>query len=168
MDPFTLRHCFLDADQYWRASFKSLLSSRQLVEHIVLDVEPVSSETVVGGSRYTLADAQVARVSDFGKNDTILSVRTHLGHLLSSGDALGYDLYAANSNDIELDKYKGLVVPDVVLIKKTYEEKRQKKRGKPRAWKLKSLDIEVDNSAKGRDHEENMNSEYEQFLRDLE
>ncbi|KAF3445071.1 hypothetical protein FNV43_RR14764 [Rhamnella rubrinervis] len=146
LDPFTLRHCFLDSDQYWRSSFKSLLTSRQLVEYIVLDVEiHVSSEVNVGGSKYTLADAQVARVSDFGKNDTIFTITTHLGHILSPGDyALGYDLYRANSNDIELDKYKGLNLPDAILIKKSYEEKRQRKRGKPRSWKLKSLDMEID------------------------
>lgn len=169
LDPFTLRYCFLDAEQYWRASFKSLLSSRQLVEYIVLDLEPISSEVYIGGSKYLLADAQVARVSDFGKNDMMFSVRTHLGHLLSPGDyALGYDLHAANSNDMELDKYKSFVLPDVILIKKSYEEKRQRKRGKPRAWKLKSLGMEVDDSAKGKINEERMNSEYEQFLRDLE
>ncbi|KAM3308878.1 hypothetical protein P3S67_010622 [Capsicum chacoense] len=84
------------------------------------------------------------------------------------GFALGYDLYAANSNDSELDKYKGFVLPDVILVKKSYEEKWQKKRGKPRSWKLKSLNMEMDDNAKGRDHEEKMNSEYEQFLRDLE
>ena len=170
LDPFTLRYCFLDADQYWRSSFKSLLSCKQLVEYVVLDVEVVSSEVNVGGSRYVLADAQVARVSDFGKNDTIFSVRTYLGHLLNPGDyALGYDLHGANSNDIELDKYKGLVLPDAILIRKSYEEKRQKKRGKPRSWKLKSLNMEVDTTARGgRIEEEKMNSEYEQFLRDLE
>ncbi|OIT38627.1 PREDICTED: 60S ribosomal export protein NMD3-like [Nicotiana attenuata] len=169
LDPFTLRHCFLDADQYWRVSFKPLLSSRQLVEYVVLDVDVVSEEVNIGGAKYVLADIQVARVSDFGKNDTMFSVRTHLGHLLNPGDyALGYDLYGANNNDIELDKYKGLVLPEVILIKKSYEEKRQKKRGKPRSWKLKSLNMEVDNSGKGRDQEQKLNSEYEQFLRDLE
>lgn len=86
LDPFTLRHCYLDADQYWRASFKPLLSSRQLVEYVVLDVDVVSEEVSIGG--YVLADIQVARVSDFGKNDTIFSVRTHLGHLLESGRRL--------------------------------------------------------------------------------
>ncbi|KAI3457271.1 hypothetical protein Pfo_013934 [Paulownia fortunei] len=120
----TLRQSFLDAKQYWRSSFKALLSSRQLVECIVLDVEAVSSEFNVGGSRYVLADAQVARVSDFGKKDTIFSVRTHLGHLLTPWDyALGYDSYGANSNDIELEKYNGLFLPNVILIKKSFEEK---------------------------------------------
>lgn len=169
MDPLTLRHCFLDADQYWRTSFKSLLSSRQLVEYIVLDVEVISSEVSVAGSKCVLADAQVARVSDFGKNDTLFTVRTHLGHLLNPGDyALGYDLYGANSNDIEMDKYKGLVLPDVILVKKSFEEKRQKKRGKPRSWKLKSLNMEVDDMGKGKVDQEKMYTEYEQFLRDLE
>ncbi|KAM4099024.1 hypothetical protein ACJW30_07G123800 [Castanea mollissima] len=167
LDPLTLRISYLDADQYWRLPFKSLLTSRQLVEYIVLDVEITSSEVNVGGSKYVLADAQVARVSDFGRNDTIFNIRTHLGHLLNPGDyALGYDLYGANSNDIEIEKHKGLVIPEVILIRKSYEEKRQKKRGKPRAWKLKSLDMEVDD--KNRTDQEKINSEYEQFLKDLE
>ncbi|PHT30318.1 hypothetical protein CQW23_30108 [Capsicum baccatum] len=69
--------------KYWRASFKTLLSSRQLVECVVLDVDVVSEEVNIGGSKYV-----IARVSDFGKNDTIFSVRTHLGHLLESGRRL--------------------------------------------------------------------------------
>ncbi|KHN48121.1 60S ribosomal export protein NMD3 [Glycine soja] len=73
LDPFTLRHYFIDADQYWRASFKSLLTSRQLVDYIVLDVETVSSEVTIGGTKYRLADAQVARISDFGKTKTVSS-----------------------------------------------------------------------------------------------
>ncbi|KAL5183171.1 60S ribosomal export protein NMD3 [Glycine soja] len=166
LDPFTLRHCFIDADQYWRASFKSLLTSRQLVEYIVLDVETVSSEVTIGDTKYRLADAQVARISDFGKNDTIFNIKTHLGHLLNPGDyALGYDLCGANSNDMELDKYNGHI-PEAILIKKSYEEKHQKKRGKPRSWKLKSLEMEVDD--KGRVDQDKMVSEYEQFIQDLE
>ncbi|KAL6184945.1 hypothetical protein ACLB2K_041080 [Fragaria x ananassa] len=167
LDPFTLRYCFLDTDQYWRSSFKSLHTSRELVEYIVLDVEVVSPEVTIGGSRYALADAQVARLSDFGKNDTIFNIKTHLGHLLSPGDyALGYDLDGANSNDDELDKYKGLVIPEAILVKKSYKENHQKKRGKPRSWKLKSLNMEIDD--KGRAEQEKIDSEYEQFLDDLE
>ncbi|KAH6785197.1 hypothetical protein C2S51_037652 [Perilla frutescens var. frutescens] len=169
LDPLTLGEFSLDAEQYWRSSFKALLSSRQLVEYIVLDIEPAPSAVNGDGSKYVLANAEVARVSDFGKNDRISNVRTHLGHLLSPGDyALGYDLYGANINDIELDKYKGRYIPDVILVKKSYEEKRQKRHGKSRSWKLKALNMEVEEAARGRDHEEKKNSEYEQFLRDLE
>ncbi|CAK8566686.1 unnamed protein product [Lathyrus sativus] len=164
LDPHTLKFGFLDADQYWRTSFKSLLTSRQLVEYIVLDIEPVSPEVIIGGTKYVLADAQVARMSDFGKNDIIFNIKTHLGHLLKPDDlALGYDLYSANTNDMELDNYRG-DVPEVVLIKKSYEEKRQKRRSKPRAWKLKSLVMEVDEKV----NEDKMASEYEQFLKDIE
>ncbi|XP_073099926.1 uncharacterized protein [Elaeis guineensis] len=163
LDPFTLRSAFLDASQYWRAPFKALLSSRQLVEYIVLDIEVESSEVTVGGSRYSLAYAQVARLSDFGKNDNIFTVRTHLGHLLNPVDyALGYDLYGANSGDLEID------LPDAVLIKKSYEEKHRNRSGKARPWKLKSLNMDVDNTFKGRADEEKRNTEYEEFLRDLE
>nr|XP_010930835.1 60S ribosomal export protein NMD3 [Elaeis guineensis] len=163
LDPFTLRSAFLDASQYWRAPFKALLSSRQLVEYIVLDIEVESSEVTVGGSRYSLAYAQVARLSDFGKNDNIFTVRTHLGQLLNPGDyALGYDLYGANSGDLEID------LPDALLIKKSYEEKRRNRSGKARPWKLKSLNMDVDNTSKGRADEEKRNIEYEEFLRDLE
>ncbi|KAH9650704.1 60S ribosomal export protein NMD3 [Citrus sinensis] len=155
LDPFTLRHCYLDADQYWRSPFKALHTSRQLVEYIVLDV------------KYVLAGAQVARVLDFGKNDTILSTRTHLGHLLILGDyAIGYDLHEANQNDIELENYKSLVPPDTIKIKKSYKEKNQRKHRKPNPPKLKPLEMEVDGSKCGADREK-VNNEYEEFLRDL-
>ncbi|OMO56275.1 Nonsense-mediated mRNA decay NMD3 family protein [Corchorus olitorius] len=164
LDPFTLRQCFLDTDQYWRHSFKSLLGSRQLVEYDIFNIKVVSPS--VGGSKYVLADAEVARVTDSRK---LFHIRTHLGHILKPGDrALGYDLYGVNSNDMVLDKLKvSSVLPEAILIKKSYEQKRQKEHGKPRSWKLKSLDMELDKS-KGRGDEEKMKSDYEAFLRDLE
>ncbi|CAJ1868042.1 unnamed protein product [Sphenostylis stenocarpa] len=96
----------------------------------VLDVEVVSSEITIGGTKYRLADARVARVSDFGDKGTIFNIKTHLVHLLNPGDySLFYDLYRANSNDMEFDMYKEHI-PEAILIKKSYEEKSQKKRGK--------------------------------------
>ncbi|WOL20617.1 60S ribosomal export protein NMD3 [Canna indica] len=170
LDPISLWSAFLDAKQYWRTPFRALLSSRQLVEYIVLDVEVESAEVAIGGSKYMMAHAQVAQVADFGNNDTMFTIRTHLGHILNPGDyALGYDLYVANHNDFEIDQYRGrLVLPEVVLVKKSYQEKRLKHRGKPRAWKLKSLNMELDTTSKGRADEEKRNTEYEEFLRDLE
>ena len=168
LDPSTLRTAFVDATQYWRAPYKSLLSSRQLVEYVVLDVEDVERAQVIHG-KFSLAQVQVARVSDFGKNDLIFSAKTHLGRLLNPGDyALGFDLYGANTNDFELDKYKNLVLPDVVLVKKSYEEKRQKRRGKPRPWKLRNLPMEGDNHGRGRTDEEKKAVEFEKFMDELE
>ncbi|KAE8678868.1 importin-5-like [Hibiscus syriacus] len=165
LDPFTLRQCFLDKDQYWRYPFKSLLSSRQLVEYDVFNVEIVSPEYNVDSFKYVIADVEVARVTDYGK---LFYVRTHLGHILKPGDrALGYDLYGVNLNDDDVDKYRDFILPEVILMKKSYEEKPHRKRGKPRPWKLKSLNIELDES-RGRSNVEKMNVEYEEFLRDLE
>ncbi|KAI3469032.1 hypothetical protein Pfo_025695 [Paulownia fortunei] len=152
------QHAYVSMAQFSLASIQTLIVFCNLFSSNL----PYKTDTVMGKSsiprdlkalisvlRYVLADAQEARVSDFGKNDTIFNVRTHLGHLLNPGDyALGYDLYDANSNDMELDKYKGRGLPDVILNKKSYKEKRQKKRVKPRSWKLKSLNLEIDNAAK--------------------
>ncbi|KAJ7525592.1 hypothetical protein O6H91_17G057900 [Diphasiastrum complanatum] len=169
LDPHNLRSAYVDASQYRRLPYRPLLSSKQLVEYVVLDIEIESEVSAVGGN-WALADAQVVRSSDFGKNDTIFTTKTHLGHLLHPGDyALGYDLYGANVNDLELDKYKGLVIPDVILVKKSYEEKRQKRRGRSRPWKLKNLPMEVDTTvAGGRQEEEKMAGDYEKFLEELE
>ena len=42
--------------------------------------------------QHVLADAWVARMQDLGVNDTQYHCRTHLGHLLKTGDtALGYE-----------------------------------------------------------------------------
>ncbi len=42
------------------------------------------SPVVVG--KHMLAHATIARVRDFGMNDTQFIVRTHLGHILQPGD----------------------------------------------------------------------------------
>lgn len=171
LDPQTLRTAYMDANQYWRtgftSGFRSLLNARQLVEYVVLDIETDPSASS-RASKYVLADVQVARKSDFGKNDITFMARTHLGHLLNVGDfALGYDVYAANTNDPELEKYRNLSLPDVVLVKKSYEEKRAKRRGKPRPWKLKALDMEIDPSALRQDQDKAA-KEYERFLEEIE
>lgn len=102
---------------FWRAPYRALLNSRHLVEYMVLDIE-TTGQTAANG-KLELADAQVARVADFGSNDTTYHVRTHLGHLLSPGDtALGYDLTRANfvEDELELFLQKGGSLPDVVLV----------------------------------------------------
>eukprot|EP00246_Nothoceros_aenigmaticus_P003517 TRINITY_DN14689_c0_g1_i1.p1 TRINITY_DN14689_c0_g1~~TRINITY_DN14689_c0_g1_i1.p1 ORF type:complete len:484 (+),score=87.19 TRINITY_DN14689_c0_g1_i1:114-1565(+) len=163
LDPVTLRSAYVDATQYWRAPFRALLSSKQMVEYIVLDIEQESSATDSSG-KFSGATVQVARKSDFGKNDTIFTVPTHLGPFLNSGDyALGYDLHAANTNDWELDNYKGLQLPNAVLVRKSYEEKRQKKGGKTRGKELPMEVAELGRHAKGRNGDD-----YEMFLEEIE
>lgn len=51
-----------------------------------------------------LADVEVARVSDFGSNDTTFLTRTHLGGFLNPGDScMGYDLTHLNANNDNFD-----------------------------------------------------------------
>lgn len=60
--------------------------------------------------------------------------------------AWGYDLANANASGLDFDAHveRGGAVPDVILVRKSYEEKRRKARGRQaRAWKLKRLDMEV-------------------------
>ncbi|KAG2489285.1 hypothetical protein HYH03_012305 [Edaphochlamys debaryana] len=196
--PLTLRSYSMDAPVYYRFPFTALASQRSLVPYIVLDIEPVagpgggrggaggqgeygaSGPTPQSGSgRYLLAEAQVARVADFGRNDTTFFVRTHLGHVLKPGDtALGYDM--VNSQlvglDYEAHVAKGGRVPDVILVRKSYEEKRRRRAAKggaaaARPWKLKSLGMEVDDVAgpgqRGR-NEAAMDADRERFLEELE
>ena len=162
LNPFTLQKYVLRRDQYWRAPFESILSSMQLVEYIVLDVEIDFCRAKKGHKKYAPAEVQIARVSDFGRNDTIFCVKTHLGHLLKPGDcALGYDLHGANL-DTEVEKYKASL-PDAVLIKKKYGSKQQNKsRKKGSSLKLGSQNMEIDSTCE----EETTDSEYQQFLRD--
>ena len=149
LDPNTLQTSYLDATQYWRYGFKPLLSAARLVEYIVLDIEVAGGggggwggAGGDGGSfqagpgahphaKFVLAEAQVVRVSDFGRNDTMFVTRTHLGHLLRPGDrALGYDLAGANINSEDFAaafdrSTRAKVLPDVLLVRKSYEAARK-------------------------------------------
>jgi len=106
LDPFTLTHCFLKADQYWDAPFTPSFSRHQLVEYVVLGIKELEEEeeenkekklifvddAYAAAKKYRLANATVARVKDIGNNGTTFQIRTHLGRILKPGDhALGYD-----------------------------------------------------------------------------
>ena len=152
VDPVSLRSMVLEAPAYWRSPFRALMSSRQLVEYIVLDIEVVDGRGNAGYAhhgRWSLAECTVARLSDFGANDRTYSARTHLGNILHPGDhAMGFDVANANivDSDFEAATHRGWASPDVVLVRKSYEERRQRRRsrGARRAWKLKRMAVEYD------------------------
>jgi nonsense-mediated mRNA decay protein 3 len=173
-DVATLRQIWVDAPQYYRSPYRSVGSAKMMTEYIVLDIEPVDMGKQRAG-KYLLADVQVARVSDFGVNDVILHAKTHLGHHLHAGDtAFGYDLASLQIVDPELEKYKhGIQLPDVLLVKKSYQEKRRKRRqrGVDRAWKLQRMDIaeeEGAGGARGAREEDRRANDEEAFLQELE
>jgi nonsense-mediated mRNA decay protein 3 len=134
-------------------------------------------------ARYATAELQLARSSDFGRNDTTFFARTHLGRLLKPGDiALGYDLAGSNATSLDYDALvaRGGRVPDVVLVRKSYEDKRARRRqrraagasgaGGSRPWQLKRLPMEVaDEGAGPRGRNEAAEAaDRERFLEELE
>ncbi|QRV90642.1 60S ribosomal export protein NMD3 [Ceratobasidium sp. AG-Ba] len=183
IDPATLQTTDVTAPVYWRTPFDSLATVSDLVEFTVLDIEP-SGKT---NGRWVLADAQVAPNSGFrsmevdengGGADGIYHTRTHLGGILQPGDtALGYLLSRANFNSDAFDALDASRVPDVVLIKKTYPNRRKKHR--TRNWRLRSIAKEANEEGEGAEgrgalgrrgglDQQRVEADYEQFLRDLE
>ncbi|MCI29643.1 60S ribosomal export protein NMD3, partial [Trifolium medium] len=74
LDPLTLRQCYLDANQYWKAPFTPSFTRSQLVEYVVIDIVLEDEEK----NGYRLADVEVARAKDFGNNDFTVRMKTHL------------------------------------------------------------------------------------------
>jgi nonsense-mediated mRNA decay protein 3 len=175
--PKTLQTCIIEAAMYWKMPFKSMMSGRQLMEFIVLDVEPVQAKGCFGNSKMMLAECVVARAADFGSNDQTYITYTHLGHVLHPGDhAMGYDVANANLVDGNLDnaEAKGYQLMDIVLVRKSYEERRRRRRAKgvSRAWKLKRMDMELgedeDEGGKGGKRRNGELSAAEQEAADME
>ncbi|KAH9848799.1 NMD3-domain-containing protein [Lenzites betulinus] len=187
MDPSTLQVCELTSHVYWRTPFESLASITDLVEFTVLDVEP--SGTTRG--KWVLADAQIALSGAFRSHadedgmdfesataSQIFHTRTHLGAILQPGDsAMGYFLTNANFNSDDFAALPSHRVPDIVLVRKAYPNRRKK--NKPRAWRLRSIAKEAGEEGEtgggrgvvgrmgGRDQKK-IEEDYELFLREIE
>ncbi|POV98671.1 hypothetical protein PSTT_14243 [Puccinia striiformis] len=185
VDPMTLQFVDLSGVLYWKNPFPSLASLGQSIEFVVLDIEPTSHPPVTCG-RYILADAQVSPVSSSMNDDVIFHTRTHMGGILKPGDTVrGYHLANSNFNDPSYDTLNPSRIPEIILVRKTYPNRRKK--NKPRHWKLKSIAIDANTapeehvgfgrgkidaaakkSGKGTAEQARVEAEYEMFLRDLE
>lgn len=168
VDPMTLRSYDIPAPEYWKHPLDMPVCTRShLTEFIVLNVETVGAieagtparHNLPGRGKMTLADIEVARVSDFGVNDERLIVRSHLGSFLRPGNhVLGYDLRNVNVSGVNSEAMENRSV-DVVLVRKQY------KRGKKeRMWELRRLQREKEEGAENIDDEADM----EAVKRDLE
>ena len=167
LDPVTLQTSELNSPAYWRMPFPALLSSTQLVEFIVLDVEPTG---YVKG-KYVQADITVCRESDLGVSENTYYVRCHLGGILHPGDScLGYHITNSNFNSTLFESLDTDNVPEVVLVKKHYP--RKSTASKTRKWKLKRMAKEYNEPAhesrQVKQEQEKAEVDYEVFLRELE
>ncbi|GAA5887001.1 hypothetical protein JCM5296_005220 [Sporobolomyces johnsonii] len=189
IDPLTLNLADISANVYWRAPFPPLADITQAIEFIVLDIEPTSHppKTAKGG-RFLLADAQVSPVGGSMSSDVIFHTRTHLGAVLKPGDTvLGFYLSNSNFNNDAFDQMDPTRVPEVVLVRKTYPNRRKK--SKARTWKLRSMvkhaggeslegaetigfgreRMDAKQKSRGAAGDQNKaEADYERFLRDIE
>lgn len=169
IDPNTLQTADVSTPIYWRSPFSSLADVQELVEFVVMDIEPIGPPK----GRFVLAEATIARASDLGVNDHTYFTRTHLGGILHAGDSvMGYHLTGTNFNNpqfeaLELGKEKyASQIPDVVLVKKYYA--RKKKSSKNRNWRLKRMNKEEGEMLPRKQDQERTERDYEMFLRDVE
>ncbi|EKG10785.1 NMD3 domain-containing protein [Macrophomina phaseolina MS6] len=166
LDPQTLQTADISPEVYWRSPFTPLADVTELVEFIVLDIEPLGPTK----GRYVLAEATVARASDMGSNDQTFYTRTHMGALLNVGDSvMGYHLLGTNFNndlfdELENSKQYSSTIPDVLLVKKHYARKKRNKRN----WKVKRMAKEESEMLPRKQDQERLERDFEMFLRDVE
>jgi nonsense-mediated mRNA decay protein 3 len=169
IDPNTLQFADLSTPVYWRTPFAPLADVQQLIEFVVMDIEPIGPAK----GRFLLAEATVCRSSDLGVNDNTYLIRTHLGGILHAGDtAMGYLLSGTQFNNpnweaLEESKQYSGTIPDVILVKKHYE-RRKKKSANTRNWKLKRMAREESEMKPRKQDQDRDEIDYEQFLQDLE
>ncbi|RDA96253.1 hypothetical protein CP533_1763 [Ophiocordyceps camponoti-saundersi (nom. inval.)] len=167
LDPQTLQTADISAPIYWRAPFASLADARELVEFIVMDIEPTATRR----GKWVLAEVTVARASDLGVNDKTYFTRTHLGHYLKAGDsAMGYMLTGTMFNNADFEAIEesstySSTIPDVVLVKKHFPRRRKNRQ---RKWKLRRMDKDEGELLPKKADQDRMDREYEMFLRDVE
>lgn len=168
LDPSTLQVADVSTPIYWRAPFKPLADVQELVEFIVLEIEPLGPTK----GRWALAEATVARASDLGVNDQTFYTRTHLGNVINPGDSvMGYMLTGTLFNSPQYDALEesntyASQIPDVMLVKKFYA---RKKKSKNRNWRLKRMtEIDSGDMLPKKADQEKMDADYEMFLRDIE
>lgn len=167
IDPCTTQIAEVNSSVYWRTPFNSICNPKQLVEYIVMDIEPILNKDKKSfpgqgsiSNKHILSDVWLVRASELGLNDNPVHVRTHLGHVLKVGDsALGYNIEDSNINDNNFNKLDSSKVPTIILVKKHYGGKSERR--KYRNWKLKHLSDE--NAAFNQD-----TNDYNEFLEDLE
>ncbi|EME78568.1 uncharacterized protein MYCFIDRAFT_157335 [Pseudocercospora fijiensis CIRAD86] len=167
LDPNTLQTADLSTPIYWRAPFAPLADVKDLVEFIVMDIEPVGP---VKG-RYLLAEATVVRASDTSNTEYLC--RTHLGSILHPGDSvMGYLMTGTQFNNenyeaIEESKQYSGTIPDVILVKKKFAQRKKNKKNN-RNWKLRRMAREESDMKARKQDLERDEIDYEQFLQDVE
>lgn len=123
-----------------------------------------------------MAEVELARECDLGRNDDRVTCVSHLGHILRAGDTvLGYDVASANLPEGEASGELKGSLPDVVLVRKVYpRDDREGGGGKrDRHWKLGELEKDGGDGGGGggiseKRDEAAAEKDFERFLQQLE
>mmetsp|Transcript_38426 Transcript_38426/g.95583 ORF Transcript_38426/g.95583 Transcript_38426/m.95583 type:complete len:588 (+) Transcript_38426:183-1946(+) len=184
VDPHTLQAGELQPKDYFARPFRAALSKKDLVEFVVLDVDvqrPARGQHERRGNgtapkrshfngrdAWCLAEVTVAKRSDFGKNDTQVATRCHLGNVLKVGDYVWGYCVAAAASSMELEPHEAQRLPEVLLVKKSYSDRHH--RNRRRVWKLGHLTKESEPGVmRGRHlHTADHDLEMEEFMQELE
>lgn len=167
IDPGTAQIADLSSVLFWRYPFSTICDPKQLVEYIVMDIEPIMEKERnyfpgqgAVSTKHVLADIWVVKASELGVDDSTIHTRTHLGHVLKIGDSvMGYNLKDTNINDDNFEKLDKSNYSEVILVKKYYGDRGARRR--QRVWKLKRLaDDEAAFDTDG--------GEFDDFLDDIE
>ena len=158
----TLQEVEVSASKYYQTPFSAIFTAKDLVRYLILDItilehpkvangarayksskadlkdettgaESVFSSSELGGSsKFVLAEAEVVRESSSGGADDIVTVVTHLGHLLKPGDvALGYNLATSQmQTDDEILATLPYALPECILVRKSTIDEQSKKKNK--------------------------------------
>lgn len=115
INPFTLQHAELNVEKFNGSPFRSVMTTKQLVEYTVIEVAYTNHPTShVDKRKFVLQEVTVCRTDRLGQEDSLVTVNTHLGALLHEGDTvMGYDLSTAVLND---DDMKPLQVRIEVML----------------------------------------------------
>lgn len=149
----SLQNVEVSASKYYQNPFSTICTSRDLERYIVLDIttleqphakddgdETASVFSSVESSKFVLAEAEVVRESSSGGADDIMTVITHLGHLLKPGDlVLGYNLATSCQVDDEVLTSLSFALPECILVRKTTDVKTESGKKKKRAKGKKSF-----------------------------
>lgn len=168
-DPVTLRCYEISSKQYFSYEEDLVIVPfrGQETKFMIQDIQEDKHKASMINTTFSNIKNRFAHVEVMKECDgTTYCCHTHLGHILKHGDvAVGFDIRSINcTEDLEsLKNQKSL--PDVILVRKHYDEKYRKKK----IWKQNRLDIEENEfGGKRKKYETKKKVDQEEFEMEIE
>lgn len=171
LDPILMKIIEMSGQQYFQyeSEMTFIPSKGNTTQFVVFDIEEPNYKNLdssIINTRFRPARVSLGRESDWMN----FELKTYLGEILNVGDTvIGYDMTTLTLSGFVEESLKIKNMPEIILIKKIYPEK---KKNKKRIWRVKKLDKEE--MGEKNFHKSNANNqkererEFEEFLDDLE